>query len=157
MSPLCTRAHQCTPKNNPALPLQPHTHPPSKQHPTLNTETKPPAIPAINPHTNKSLVALQHVSLRKNESLHTRIMTSERCHIQGRLALPTRMRVSHTQTQPFPAPATASSYPPSRQHPALNNATQSPTTQPSILIETTHFSHCSTSAFARMRASTQEI
>ena len=31
-----------------------------------------------------------------------------------------------------------------------------PQPQPSILIQTTHFSHCSTSAFARMRASTHE-
>ena len=48
---------------------------PSKPHPTLNTATQAPATPALNPHPNNSRVALQHVSLCTDESLHTRNVT----------------------------------------------------------------------------------
>jgi hypothetical protein len=61
----------------------------------------------------------------------------------------------HTQTQACPAPATAT-IPPQDHTPQSTPQHELPQPQPSILIQTTHVSHCSTSAFARMRASTHE-
>ena len=61
----------------------------------------------------------------------------------------------HTQTQACPAPATAT-IPPQDHTPHSTPQHKLPQPQPSILIQTTHSSYCSTSAFARMRASTHE-
>ena len=123
----CTRAHQCTPKHKPALPLQPQTSP-SRPNPTLNTPTQAPATPALNPHPNNSLLALQHVSLCKDESLHARNVTSQRYRIYGRLAFPTRARISAHPNTTLPCPCNHIPPSPSRPHPTLNTATQAPAT-----------------------------
>ncbi len=62
----------------------------------------------------------------------------------------------HTQTQPCPAPAITFHPPPKDHAPHSTTQHKHPQPQPSILIQTTHSSHCSTSAFARMRVSTHE-
>jgi hypothetical protein len=123
----CTRAHQCTPKHKTALPLQRQTSP-SRQNPTLNTATQAPATPALNPHPNNSLLALQHVSLRKNESLHARNMTCKRCSQYGRSAVPARARISAHPNTSLPCPCNHNPPSPSRPNPALNTETQAPAT-----------------------------
>ena len=104
---------------------------------------------------NNSLVALQHVSICTDESLHARNVTSKRCHQYGRRAVPARARISAHPNTSLPCPCNRK-HPPHDQIPHSTPQHKLPQPQPSILIQTTHSSHCSTSAFARMRASTHE-
>ncbi len=97
---------------------------PSRPHPSLNTATQAPATPALNPHPNNSLRELQHVSLRKDESLHARNVTCIRCNPYERLAVPARARIRQTQTQAYPAPAITTIPPQDRVRPLFKIAFQ---------------------------------
>jgi len=121
----CKRAHECTHKHIPALPLP--LHPPRSQTlPTLNTTTQSPHN--SNPQSSLSInsrVALQHVRFQPDKSFHASQVTSLRCNEQGRHAVSASARMSaHPNTSlPCPHPCILPSHKHSKQ---LDTTTQSP-------------------------------
>ena len=108
IGPPCTRASVHTQTQPCPAPATASPHPPLKTTPHTqqrNTSTRNP------PHPNNSLLALQHVSLRSDESFHTRNMTCKRCNPYGRLALPARARISAHPNTTLPCTCNRIHYP----------------------------------------------
>ena len=128
----CISAHPNTTLPCPCNRIPPS---PSSPHPTLNTATQAAATPALNPHPNNSLVALQNVSLCKDESLYARNVTSTRCHPYGRLTIPARARISAHANTTLPFPCTLIPNLPQDHTSHSTPLHNHPHTQPSILIQ----------------------
>ncbi len=143
------------PKHISDLPPKPHP-PPYKTILKLNTTTQ--RSHNRNPQSkwsNNSLVALQHIRFRKNKSFHARQATTKRCNVQGRHAVPAGARMSAHPNTSLPSPLSCILSPQEHsQHSTPNH--KAPTTATLNQTSTlTNVLHCSTSAFARIRASTQ--
>ena len=69
----CTRASECTPTHSLSSPPNHSTPPPPQNNtkqPPITTATQAPATASLNQRSKHSLVALQHVSLRSDQSLN---------------------------------------------------------------------------------------
>jgi len=100
----CKRAHECTPKHITALQQPPHP-PPKKILPIKNTTTQSPHNSNSQSSLNiNSRVALQHVCFQPDKSFHASQVTSSRCNVQGRLAVPASARMSARTNTSLPCP-----------------------------------------------------
>jgi hypothetical protein len=72
-SRFCTRASECTPTHSLSSPPNHSTPPPPQNNtkqPPITTATQAPATASLNQRSKHSHVALQHVSLRSDQSLN---------------------------------------------------------------------------------------
>ncbi len=128
MPSLHTRTSLQRPTHNPTPSPSPRITSLQKQQRILTTATRTPATAAINRQSKHSLIALQHVRFAQDEGLNARGVTSKRCSVQERAAVPAHAHItSPPNTQSYPAlnPRINAL---SNTQPILTTSTQTPTT-----------------------------